>query len=79
MALIYNTYGHNNTTLMAIYIQHLWAVSYTHLNNVGIVPGSNYGFDNFIKLNFSRINQKDINIGISLLKETIEFFINLDI
>ncbi len=49
------------------------------INNVGIVPGSNYGFDNFIKLNFSRVNEKDINSGISLLKETIEFFINLNI
>lgn len=48
-------------------------------NGVGIVPGDNYGFDNFIKLNFSRIDKKDISIGISLLKETIEFFENLDI
>ena len=46
---------------------------------VGIVPGDNYGFDNFIKLNFSRIHKKDITLGISLLKEAIEFFENLDI
>ena len=49
------------------------------ISNVGIVPGSTYGFDNFIKLNFSRINKKDITTGISLLKEAIEFFVNLDI
>lgn len=48
------------------------------INHVGIVPGNTYGFDNFIKLNFSRINEKDIHAGISLLKETIEFFINLE-
>lgn len=48
-------------------------------NGVGIVPGINYGFDNFIKLNFSRINKKDITRGISLLKEAIEFFEDLEI
>lgn len=49
------------------------------INSVGIVPGSTYGFDNFIKLNFSRINKKDIPLGITLLREAIEFFENLDI
>lgn len=47
-------------------------------DNIGIVSGSTYGFDNFIKLNFSRINEKDISLGITLLKKAIEFFKNLN-
>ena len=47
-------------------------------DNIGIVSGSTYGFDNFIKLNFSRINEKDISLGITLLRKAIEFFKNLN-
>ncbi|MGL4652076.1 PLP-dependent aminotransferase family protein [Cetobacterium sp.] len=47
--------------------------------NIGIVPGIDYGFDNFIKLNFSRIEKKDIPEGISRLKFAIDFFQELNL
>lgn len=46
---------------------------------IGIVPGVNYEFDNFIKLNFSRIEKKDIPEGISHLKLAIDFFQKLNL
>ncbi|WP_432205434.1 PLP-dependent aminotransferase family protein (plasmid) [Cetobacterium somerae] len=48
-------------------------------DGVGIVPGDTYGFDNHIKLNFSRITKSDAILGIQLLKNTIKFFENLEI
>ncbi|WP_297598395.1 PLP-dependent aminotransferase family protein [uncultured Cetobacterium sp.] len=51
------------------------------LSGVGIVPGYNYSesFDNYIKLNFSRITKKEITEGIRHLKEAIEYFQFLNI
>ena len=49
------------------------------IDKVGIVPGLDYEMDNFIKLNFSRIEKRDISNGISLLKNAIKFFENLNI
>ena len=48
-------------------------------DGVGIVPGNNYGFDNYIKINFSRININDAILGIKLLKNSIEYFQYLNI
>ncbi|MEG0300205.1 MAG: PLP-dependent aminotransferase family protein [Cetobacterium sp.] len=51
------------------------------LDGVGIVPGNNYSilFDNYIKLNFSRITKDEVIKSVQHLKNAIEYFQYLNI